>query len=137
MLSESLRNLFDAILEDEIEMLPDQAMAVVSACPVIVEDEPGEEVLASLGMTKEEGQDLCGMHEGVAETERSVEDTGMLPTQILLFRGPIVRLAEYRVVGGREVNREALIEQIRITLLHEIGHQFGLDEDDLTELGYD
>ena len=61
----------------------------------------------------------------------------MLPTQIMLFRGPIIRLAGYQAVNGREENRGELIEQIRITLLHEIGHQFGLDEDDLADLGYD
>jgi predicted Zn-dependent protease with MMP-like domain len=137
MLSQGLRDIFDEILEAEIEVLPPAAAEVVALAGVIVEDEPGDAVLASMGMTREEGRDLCGMHFGVPETERSVEDTGELPSQIMLFRGPIIRLAEYRLVDSREVNREALVEQIRITLLHEIGHEFGLDEDDLTELGYD
>lgn len=137
MLSQSLRDIFDDILEAQIEALPDDAAAVVEASGVIAEDEPGPEVLADLGMTAEEGQDLCGMHFGVAFTERSVEDTGELPSQIMLFRGPIIRLSGYEWRGGREINRDELIEQIHITLLHEIGHEFGLDEDDLTELGYD
>ncbi|MGB0767327.1 MAG: metallopeptidase family protein [Phycisphaeraceae bacterium] len=137
MLSERLRDLFDSILAAEIEALPADAAEVVESSGVIVEDEPSAEVLAEMGMTEAEGRDLCGMHVGVAETERSVEDTYMLPTQIMLFRGPIVRLAGYAWVGGRELNRDALEEEIRVTLLHEIGHQFGLDEDDLTELGYD
>ena len=137
MLSQVLRETFDDILETQIEALPHDAAEVVALSGVIAEDEPGEEVLASLGMSYEQGRDLCGMHFGVPETERSVEDTGELPSQIMLFRGPIIRLAEYRIVDGREVNRQELVEQIHITLLHEIGHQFGLDEDDLTELGYD
>jgi len=137
MLSQALRDIFDDILEAELEALPPEAMAVVHASAVIVEDEPSEEVLASMEMTHEEGRDLCGMHFGIAETERSIEDTGELPTQIMLFRGPIIRLSGYHVVDGVEHHRDELIEQIHITLLHEIGHQFGLDEDDLTELGYD
>lgn len=137
MLPQSLRDTFDDILEAQIVALPPDAAEVVARSGVVAEDEPSAEVLADLGMTAQEGQDLCGMHFGVPETERSVEDTGELPSQIMLFRGPIIRLAEYRVADGREINRDALIEQIHITLLHEIGHQFGLDEDDLTELGYD
>ena len=137
MLPQSLRDTFDDILEAQIEALPPDAAEVVALSGVVAEDEPSPQVLADLGMTVQEGQDLCGMHFGVPETERTVEDTGELPSQIMLFRGPIIRLAEYRVVDGREINRDALIEQIHITLLHEIGHQFGLDEDDLTELGYD
>ena len=137
MLPQSLRDTFDDILEAQIDALPPDAAEVVALSGVVVEDEPSQEVLDSMGMTDEEGRDLCGMHFGVPETERSVEDTGELPSQIMLFRGPIIRLADYRVVDGREVNRRELIEQVHITLLHEIGHQFGLDEDDLTELGYD
>lgn len=137
MLPQEQRDLFDNILEAQIEALPLEAAEVVALSGVVAEDEPSDEVLASMGMTWAEGRDLCGMHFGVAHTERSVEDTGELPSQIMLFRGPIIRLAGYRVSEGQEINRDALIQQIHITLLHEIGHQFGLDEDDLTELGYD
>lgn len=137
MLSDPLRDTFDAILEAQIDALPDDAAAVLQKAAVIVEDEAGPELVASMGMTPEEGLELCGLHEGFAQTEATVEDTFQLPTQIMLFRGPIIRLAGYAVVGGVEQNRDGLIEQVRITLLHEIGHQFGLDEDDLTELGYD
>ena len=137
MLDQALRDTFDEILEAQIDALPPDAAEVVALSGVVVEDEPSTEVLSDLGMSAIEGQDLCGMHFGVPETERSVQDTGELPSQIMLFRGPIIRLADYRVVDGREINRDELIEQIHVTLLHEIGHQFGLDEDDLTELGYD
>ena len=137
MLAQSLRDTFDEILEAELAALPAEAMGVVEMSAVIVEDEPSADVLESLGMTPAEGRDLCGLHDGIPETEQSVDDTYMLPTQIMLFRGPIIRLAGYELRQGREINRAELIEQVRITLLHEIGHQFGLDEDDLTELGYD
>ncbi len=137
MLSPQLRDIFDDILEAQLDALPAEAAAVIEQSAVIVEDEPSDQVLESLGMTPAEGADLCGMHEGIPQTDLSVDDSYILPTQIMLFRGPIIRLAGYRLVDGREINRDELIEQVRITLLHEIGHQFGLDEDDLTELGYD
>ena len=135
MLPQSIQDTFDDILEAHIDALPPEAADLLEEAAIVVEDEPSEELLESLGM--EPGDDLFGLHTGEPETERTVEDTFMLPTQINLFRGPIIRLAGYEVVNGREVNRDQLVEQIRITLLHEIGHQFGLDEDDLTELGYD
>lgn len=137
MLPQNLRDIFDDILAAQIDALPPVAAEVVEQSGVIAEDEPDDAVLESMGMTRAEGHDLCGMHFGVAHTERSVEDTGELPSQIMLFRGPIIRLADYRIIDGQEVNRSELIEQIHITLLHEIGHEFGLDEDDLTDLGYD
>jgi len=137
MLSQQLRDIFDDILEAELDALPPDAMAVIEESAVIVEDEPDADLVESLGMTPAEGRDLCGLHDGIPETEQSVDDTYMLPTQIMLFRGPIIRLAGYENRGGREINRDELVNQVRITLLHEIGHQFGMDEDDLTELGYD
>jgi predicted Zn-dependent protease with MMP-like domain len=72
--------------------------------------------------------DLCGLHWGIPLTARSVEHSATFPDRMMLFRGPILRVA------GRR--RQDLEEQIRITLLHEIGHHFGLDEDDLAALGY-
>ncbi|MFN3166271.1 MAG: metallopeptidase family protein [Phycisphaeraceae bacterium] len=137
MLPQPLRDIFDDILEAELDALPPDAMAVIQESAVIVEDEPDADLVASLGMTPAEGRDLCGLHDGIPETEQSVDDTYMLPTQIMLFRGPIIRLAGYENRRGKEINRDELVNQVRITLLHEIGHQFGMDEDDLTELGYD
>jgi len=54
----------------------------------------------------------------------------------MLFRGPIMRLAREEASESQGDFHEHLLEQIRITLLHEIGHHFGLDEDDLEALGY-
>jgi predicted Zn-dependent protease with MMP-like domain len=79
-------------------------------------------------------EELCGLHTGVAITDQSVEDSGRLPTDIHLFRVGIVALAGGW--GGRDAE-ERIGDEIRITLLHEIGHHFGLEEDDLADLGYD
>ncbi|MEM9415993.1 MAG: metallopeptidase family protein [Planctomycetota bacterium] len=131
-----IRDRFDDLLDLEVEALPPHIAEVLEEVPLVVEDEPDAALLAELGMPAGE-EDLCGLHEATPITERGVEDTGMLPGRMMLFRGPIVRMAGYRVVGGVEVNLDQLHRQIHITLLHEIGHHFGLDEDDLAEVGYD
>lgn len=123
------------MLDDIIESLPEHLHGLLEEVPVIVEDEPTAEILASMGMTDEEFM-LCGLHWGVALTERSVESPPELPDQIMLFRGPIMRLSAISSTGKHRRDRKELEGQIRITLLHEIGHHFGLNEDDLEQLGY-
>lgn len=126
------RERFDAIFEDVIDALPPHVRERLEEVPVVVEDRPSRELLRSMDLPEDEL--LCGLHTGVALTERSVEHSGVLPDEIRLFREGIVDLAG----GWRQPHAEQEIyEEIRITLLHEIGHHFGLDEDDLEDLGYD
>jgi len=130
---------FDELLESVITELPDRVASVLEEIPVIAMDRPSGEMLLSLGM-QENGDDteLLGLHSGTAITDRSVEHSGELPDQIHIFREGLIA-----AVGGVDrLERDpgasrALREQIRVTLLHEIGHHMGLDEDDLEELGYD
>ena len=130
------RDLFDALLDSHVARLPAPIAARLDEVPLIVEDEPSAKLLADMGMDPRRTE-LCGLHQAVPLTERSVYDTGMLPGRMMLFRGPILRVAGYRYSPIRdEAGRDQLNTQIHITLLHEIGHQFGLDEDDLTRLGY-
>ncbi len=110
--------------------LPAHLLELLEEVPLIVEDEPSRQLAEEMGL--EPGEDLCGLHWGVALTHRSVEHSGGMPDRMMLFRGPIMRVANWRRGG----DRAGLREQIRITLLHEIGHHFGLDEDDLERLGY-
>lgn len=137
---EAERERFDRLLEEVLEDLPDGVRSLLDEMPVIVEDRPSESLLKELAGDGEAiGPDeLCGLHTGTAFTERSVTISGEMPSEIRLFREGI--LAE---AGGWETKGEdpdavddAVYEEIRITLLHEVGHQFGLDEDDLERLGY-
>jgi predicted Zn-dependent protease with MMP-like domain len=147
------RDRFDRLLEDAIEALPPAIRELIEHVPVVVLDSPTPVMLASLkrdGVLEQaaDGLDLCGLHTGVAITQRSVEDPGGWgglagggeadaesggPERIHLFRKGIIDLA-----GGWEQPQaeEEVYEEIRITLLHEIGHHFGLEEDDLEDLGY-
>ncbi|MBL4702206.1 MAG: metallopeptidase family protein [Phycisphaeraceae bacterium] len=120
-------NPFDSLLEQHIAQLPDWVAVRLEEIPVIVDDEPSDETLNMLGL-KRRSSELCGLHTGIPMTLRSVEQPWRLPDHIQLFRGPINRVAR--------ASQTSLSEQIRITLLHEIGHHFGLDEDQLTQLGY-
>jgi len=122
------RARFDALLEAVMTRLPPELLGLLDEVAVIVEDRPSRELLDELG---EDASDLLGLHTGTPFTEQGVDFTETPPT-IHLFREGIVDHA-----GGWEAGDDAVRTEIRITLLHEIGHQFGLDEDDLERLGYD
>lgn len=72
--------------------------------------------------------DLLGVYEGTPLTERDGWwDAGALPDRITLFRGPLQRMCE---------SREQLRDEITITVVHEVAHHFGIDDDHLHELGW-
>lgn len=125
------RDRFDALVEAVLDALPAGVVGLLDEAPLIVLDGPTPAMLDDLDMRSGEADELCGLHTGVPATDRSIEADGELPSQIHLFRRGIVALA------GGWASPDRVAEQIRITLLHEIGHEFGLDEDDLADLGYD
>lgn len=130
------RARFDALLEDVLEAIPPALKALIEEMPVVVDDEPSREILIEMGEdpdAPDAAESLCGLHTGVAFTEQSVESSGELPSEVRLFRRGII--AEAGGWDGDDAD-DRVYEQIWITLLHEIGHQYGLDEDDLEELGY-
>lgn len=132
------RERFDGLLEEVLAGLPPSLHALLEEVPLIVEDRPSrqqaEELAAELGDTTAEAlmEELCGLHSGPMLTERSVEELPDVPENVMLFREGIVAIA-----GGWAAGDDAVREEIRITVLHEIGHHFGLEEEDLEELGYE
>lgn len=121
---------FDGILEEVMESLPGEVRELLDEVAIIVEDEPSPEILREMGIDPGEiDPDLCGLHSGTPLSERSVAESQTMPDCIHIFRGPIRRLA------GK--SRRALAREIRITLLHEIGHHFGMTEEDMERLGYE
>jgi predicted Zn-dependent protease with MMP-like domain len=127
------RERFDALVEEVIADLPKGIRTLLDEVPVIVEDRPDPKLLKGLADAGEGDDDLCGLHSGIAFTERSVESSGELPSDIYLFRHGI--LAQAGGWAGEDAD-DRVYEEIWITLLHEVGHQFGLDEDDLERLGF-
>ena len=145
-MDQSERDRFDALFEEALETLPEGLHALLEECPVVLLDRPDETMLHGLGINpaSEDGQraaeEICGLHTGIADTERSVEHSGEVPSVIHLFREGIIAFAggwEPREPAEAELGgQDAVYEEILVTLLHEIGHQFGLDEEDLERLGY-
>ena len=125
------RELFDALLDELIEPLPGWVHDKLEEIPLVVEDYPSDAILDEMGI--EDPGDLCGLHSGIPLTERSVEHSGVVGDVIHLVReGVLNASADSR---GR-VSETRLRSEIRITVLHEIGHHFGLDEEALDALGY-
>ncbi len=139
-MTDAERERFDRLLEGVLAALPPSVAALLEEVPLIVLDEPTPALLKSLGVPPEqqaaEVRTLCGLYSGSTLLEQSVEASGELPDQIHIFRrGTILAAGGWRNEDGAGVESE-VAEEIRITVLHEIGHHFGLEEDDLDRLGY-
>ena len=117
------REEFEALVEEALEQLPEEFQAALENVAVMVEEEPSDEDLEEVGIDPEdpEHDDLLGLYQGVPLPQRDGFYSA-LPDRVLVFRGPILRAAESR----REVIRE-----VRETVQHELGHYFGLEEDEL------
>jgi len=140
------RARFDELLETVLEELPLAIHELFEEVPLIVEDRPDAVLLEKLAADFEVpdnpeeleafAAELCGLHSGRMLTERSVDDPADVPEDIRIFREGIIGIAGGWEGRVEEVNA-AVAEQIRITILHEVGHHFGLEEEDLEQLGYD
>lgn len=108
---------FDQAVGDALDLIPDELARLMSNVAVLVDDEPpaGE-------------PELLGLYEGVPLTERDGWwDAGSLPDRITIFRGPLTRLCS---------DRDELLDEIAVTVVHEVAHHFGIDDDRLHELGW-
>jgi predicted Zn-dependent protease with MMP-like domain len=132
------RERFDKLFEEVLASLPEGIHRLIEECPIVLEDRPSRELLAELGIDDED-EILCGLHTGVALTDRSVERPDASDV-VQIFREGVVDMAggwdEDEDEEGPFGGVERIREEIRITVLHELGHHFGLDEDDLDGLGY-
>jgi predicted Zn-dependent protease with MMP-like domain len=116
---------FSELVQQAMEELPAEFAQFVEEVPVEVRDRPGPREMENLHLKA--GQVLLGLYRGRPRTVRSVEDSGTMPDVIYIFQEPIEQ------VCGSE---EELVAQVRTTVLHEIGHHFGMSEEDLARLGY-
>ena len=137
MVSDEDRDRFDGLVERVMAELPQHLASAFDSIPLIIEDQPEDDLVHQLRIDFEspddDFDDLCGLHTGRMVTERSVEESGELPEAIHLFRRGILDLSG----GFEQMDGVARVEtEIRTTLLHELGHHFGLEEDDLEQLGY-
>ena len=125
------RRRFDELLERVLAEMPPMIHELIEQVPLHVEDYPSRRVMESTGV--EYPEQLCGLYTGIPLTERSVMQSGTLPDVVTIYREGILAAAADR--NGR-IRTKPLLRQIRITILHELAHHHGLDEDDLRKLGY-
>jgi len=131
---QQLRDVFDNLLDKVLSSLPASLLKLLDEVPLHVEDYPSDEVLEMFGLKHRDA--LCGLHSGaplVQRREMGARSGWSDPNVITIYREGVLRQA-YEIAG--RLSEKELLRQIRITVLHEMGHYHGLDEDDLTELGY-
>ncbi len=112
---------FEELVERALDELPPELAGLLENVAIVVEDWPERQTLLAYGQDT-----LYGLYEGVPLTERGSSYYGVMPDRITIFRGPL----------ERDFRRDELEEQVRITVVHEIAHHFGFDEDRLEELGW-
>ena len=117
------RSQFEKLVRQALEEIPGGLLAFLDNVDVMVEDWPARDQLG--GHILEEGAVLLGLYEGIPLTERS--DYGMvLPDRITLFQEAIESVCD---------SPDEVVEEIRKTVVHEVAHHFGIDDDRLSELG--
>ncbi len=114
---------FYDLVERALEGMPPELSALLENVAIVVDEWPDY----STPLVADDPEDtLYGLYEGVPLTERGWGYSGVLPDKITIFRGPL----------ERDFEPDELEEQVRITVVHEIAHYFGFDEDRLEELGW-
>ncbi len=107
---------FEKLVVDELDELPDEMVDGLENLVFVTEDRPADGSL-----------DLLGLYEGTALTDRDQYGFGELPDRIILYREPLLAIAE---------TLDELRDEIHITLVHEIAHYYGIDDDQLHEMGW-
>jgi predicted Zn-dependent protease with MMP-like domain len=110
---------FGRLVERALDDLPEEFAAALENVAVVVHDEPDPEVLADYGFDPEE--ELLGLYEGVPLPLRD-SFYEALPDRISIYRGPLLRMCE---------TREELTAEVRDTVVHELGHYFGLEDGEM------
>lgn len=119
------KQAFGVLVERALAELPPQFARFLDEVPVEVRDRPTPAQMRAARVQR--GGLLLGLYHGRPLTERSVEDSGRLPDVIYVFQDHIEQVSD---------GEDELVQQVRTTVLHEIGHHFGMSEEDLDALGY-
>ena len=120
------RKAFERAVRKAMNRIPAELAACIEDVAVLVEEEPSGEVLDELGVP--EGETVFGAYFGTPVGEKSFFDVPFEPDRIVIYRRP---LQEYCLTV------DELIEEIEVTVVHEIAHHFGIDEETLARYGYE
>jgi predicted Zn-dependent protease with MMP-like domain len=106
---------FDELVADALDLIPAELAAAFDNVVVFVEDRNADE------------PEILGLYEGIALTERDSTYAGSLPDTITIYREALLEVCD---------SEEEVIDEVAITVIHEIAHHFGIDDDRLHELGW-
>jgi predicted Zn-dependent protease with MMP-like domain len=106
---------FDELVADALDEIPPELAQLMDNVVVLVEDRNSDE------------PDLLGLYEGIALTERGFDYAGALPDRIFVYRQPILAACE---------TEAEVVDEVAVTVVHEIAHHFGIDDARLHELGW-
>ncbi|HET6562493.1 MAG TPA: metallopeptidase family protein [Marmoricola sp.] len=113
---EMTRDRFEELVGDALDTVPPELTGLIDNCVVLVEDDaPADD------------PDLLGLYDGTPLTERDSNYTLVVPDRITIFRNPTLAMCE---------SEAEVVEEVGITVVHEIAHHFGIDDDRLHDLGY-
>ena len=107
---------FEELVGEALDEVPSELLRLMSNVVVLVEDD-----------SPAGGPPLLGLYEGYALTERGWDYAGVLPDRITIYREPILRICE---------TEDDVVDEVAVTVVHEIAHHFGIDDDRLHELGW-
>ncbi|SIC68190.1 putative zinc metalloprotease [Mycobacteroides abscessus subsp. abscessus] len=106
---------FEELVSDALDAIPPQLAAVIDNVVVLVQDHHPED------------PDLLGLYEGIALTERDSFYAGALPDTITIYREPLLEMCS---------SEQEVVDEVTITVIHEIAHHFGIDDERLHQLGW-
>jgi len=110
------RDRFEELVGDALDAVPAQLLDLLDNVVILVEDDPPPD-----------DPHLLGVYEGYALTERGWDYGGVLPDRIVIFRRPILAICD---------TEEDVVEEVQVTVAHEIAHHFGIDDARLHDLGW-
>ena len=113
---EMTREEFEELVAEALDRIPPELTRLMDNVAVFVEDEPPTD-----------DPELLGLYEGTPLTDRGEWYAGVLPDRITIYRGPTLRMCE---------TREDVVAETEVTVVHEIAHHFGIDDERLHALGY-
>ncbi len=107
---------FEVLVGEALDLLPPELAAAIDNVAIVLADQHPDE------------PELLGLYEGIPLTEREAYGGLAMPDQVTIYRLPLSRFAR---------DDQELIDEVRITVIHELAHHFGIDDDRLHELGWD
>jgi len=113
---EMARARFEELVGEALDEVPSDLLRLMDNVVILVEDDPPRG-----------DPGLLGVYEGFALTERGWDYAGVLPDRIIIYRRPILAMCD---------NDEDVVEEVAVTVVHEIAHHFGIDDDRLHALGW-